>query len=211
MFNDRVDAGKQLAKHLIRYRGSDSVLMALPRGGVPVAYQMALDLHLPVELILAKKIGHPDHKEYAIGAANLEDYFVVDPTRIQDLYIQKEINKIRKRLKIMQQSCMKDHQSISIKNKIAILVDDGMATGQTIGAAIPLLRKQNPSQIIVAVPVASEQAYHAVSQSADEIHSLLIPSEFHGVGEFYIDFNQVSDEEVLIYMDRLERLKKSNL
>ena len=190
-----------LAERLKKYKGTDAVILAVPRGGVPVAFAVAKELGLPVQLVLAKKIGHPLNKEYAIGAAGLTDYFVVPHDNVTEAYIRQEVAVIRTRLNEMQQQFMGGKEAIGLKGKQLIVIDDGIATGNTLLATVNLLRKMNPSELVIAVPVASASAVEKLSEVADEVVALLVPDEFYGVGAFYEDFSQVTDDEVKRYLD----------
>lgn len=203
MFTNRIEAGMMLAERLKKYKGTDAVILAVPRGGVPVAFAVAKELGLPVQLVLAKKIGHPLNKEYAIGAAGLTDYFVVPHDNVPEAYIRQEVAVIRTRLNEMQQQFMGGKEAIGLKGKQLIVIDDGIATGNTLLATVNLLRKMNPSELVIAVPVASASAVEKLSEVADEVVALLVPDEFYGVGAFYEDFSQVTDDEVKRYLENI--------
>lgn len=203
MFTNRIEAGMMLAERLKKYKGTDAVILAVPRGGVPVAFAVAKELGLPVQLVLAKKIGHPLNKEYAIGAAGLTDYFVVPHDNVPEAYIRQEVAVIRTRLNEMQQQFMGGKEAIGLKGKQLIVIDDGIATGNTLLATVNLLRKMNPSKLVIAVPVASASAVEKLSEVADEVVALLVPDEFYGVGAFYEDFSQVTDDEVKRYLENI--------
>ena len=209
IFRDRIEAGKLLAEKLKKYKNDPGVVLAVPRGGVPVAYDIARELGFPTEVILIKKIGHPANKEYAIGAASLTDYFILPHTRVTEEYIQQELKRVRRRLKEMYTTFMGDKEPEKLEGKTVIVVDDGIATGNTLLGTIKVLRKSKPSKIIIAVPVASRSAYEKLSEEVDEVIALMVPDTFYGVGAFYEDFQQVSDEEVLFYLGKLEELKKA--
>lgn len=208
MFRNRIEAGLLLAAKLKKYKNAKGIVLAVPRGGVPVAYIVARELDLPIEVVLTKKIGHPINKEYAIGAASLTDYFIVPHENVSEEYIQKELKQVRSRLKEMQQTFMGDKQPESLKGKTIIVIDDGIATGNTLMGTINVLRKSDPAKIVIAVPVASRNAVQKLSKEVDEVVSVIIPEEFHGVGAFYEDFEQVSDEEVMVYLGKLNELRK---
>ena len=209
MYHDRIDAGLILAKALQKYKNDPGVVLAVPRGGVPIAYIVARELGFPIDLLLTKKIGHPANNEYAIGAVSLTDSYIVPHENIPPDYIDKETKRIRKRLKEMYIKFMGDKEPESLKNKTVIVIDDGIATGNTLLSTINMLRKSNPSKIIIAVPVASESAIEKLSNFVDEIVCPLIPEIFFGVGAFYETFEQVSDEEVMSYLDKYRMLKKA--
>ncbi len=208
MFTDRIEAGALLAQKLKKYRGRPGVLLAVPRGGVPVAYAVAKELGLPLDLILTKKIGHPVNREYAIGAVSLTDSFVVPHGGVSQTYIDREIKTIRERLKEMYRKFMGDKEPESYVGKTVIVIDDGIATGNTLLGTINMLRKSKPAKIVIAVPVASDSAVQLLSEVADELVVVLIPEEFYGVGAFYENFEQVTDEEVIYYLDKLSRKMK---
>jgi predicted phosphoribosyltransferase len=209
MFRDRLQAGALLADKLKKYKNAEGIVLAVPRGGVPVAYAIARQLGLSMELVLTKKIGHPLNKEYAIGAASLTDYFVIPHDNVSMEYIDQELQKIRSRLKEMHKKFMDDEEPAKLEGKTVILVDDGIATGNTLMGTVHVLRKGKPAKIIIAVPVASASAVEKLSEEVDEVVAVLIPEAFYGVGAFYEDFEQVSDEEVLFYLDKLKDLKKA--
>ncbi|MFZ1677543.1 MAG: phosphoribosyltransferase family protein [Saprospiraceae bacterium] len=208
-FQDRLEAGFLLAEKLLKYKNSKGIVLAVPRGGVPVAYVVARELGLPIEVILTKKIGHPLHKEYAIGAASLHDYFVIPHANVSDEYIDQELVRIRTRLKEMHKRFMGDSEPENLEGKTVIVIDDGVATGNTLLGTINVLRKSKPVKIVIAVPVASQSAIQKLSEVVDEVIVVYTPEQFFGVGAFYEDFTQVSDEEVMYYLDKLKELRKA--
>ena len=209
MFKDRTEAGQLLAARLRKFKDKPGVVLAVPRGGVPVAYVVARELGFPLELVLTKKIGHPMNKEYAIGAASLYDYFIIPDEKVSEEYVQNELSLIRTRLKEMYRKFMGEKEPEPLEGKTVIVVDDGVATGNTLLGTVSLLRKSRPARIVVAVPVASWQAVEKLSKEVDEVIAVLVPDEFYGVGAFYEDFQEVSDEEVLFYLDKWKGLKKA--
>ncbi len=210
MFHNRPEAGLLLAAKLKKYKNDPGIVLAVPRGGMPVAYAVARELGLPVEVILTKKIGHPMNKEYAIGAASLTDHFVVPHEGVTEEYIEQELQRIRSRLKEMHTRFMGDKEPEKLEGKTVIVIDDGIATGNTLLGTVNVLRKSNPAKIVIGVPVASETAVQKLEKEVDEVVAVLIPEDFYGVGAFYEDFEQVSDEEVLFYLDKLKELKKAD-
>jgi predicted phosphoribosyltransferase len=208
-FKDRTEAGKLLASRLKKYTGVPGVILAVPRGGVPVAYEVARELDLPLEVILTKKIGHPLNKEYAIGAASLSDYFIIPHENVDESYITREVERIRLKLQSMYHKFMGDKKPENLEGKTVIIIDDGIATGNTLQATVTVLQKAHPRKIVIAVPVSSVSAYNKLAKQADEVISLLIPEEFYGVGAFYENFQQVTDEEVLFYLGKCKNLKKA--
>lgn len=195
MFKNRTTAGQLLAERLEQYRDK-ALVLAIPRGGVPVALPIAKMLHLPLALVLTKKIGHPNNKEFAIGAASLTDYFVTENSGASEAYITAEVQKIRHRINEMKTIFQHDFTSFSIKNKTIILVDDGLATGITAFHTVQLLRKYNPNKILLAAPVASLSAIELLQPVVDELVVLNIDSFFQAVGLYYEDFKEVTDAEV---------------
>jgi putative phosphoribosyl transferase len=209
MFRNRAEAGWLLADKLKKYKSDTGVVQAVPRGGMPVAYAVAKELNFPVEVVLIKKIGHPGNKEYAIGAASLTDYFVVPHENISNEYIEQEVKIIRNRLKEMYARFMGEKEPEKLEGKTVIVVDDGIATGNTLLGTVNVLRKSKPGKIVIAVPVASASAVEMLTEEVDEVVAVLVPETFYGVGAFYEDFEQVSDEEVMYYLDRLKELRKA--
>lgn len=209
MFRDRIEAGILLADKLKKYKNDKGIILAVPRGGIPVAYAVARELNFPIELVLTKKIGHPGNKEYAIGAASLSDYFIVPHENVSEAYIQKELIVIRRRLEEMYRKFMGDREPESLEGKTIIVIDDGIATGNTLLGTVNVLRKSKPGKIVIAAPVASESAMEKLSTEVDEIVALLIPEFFYGVGAFYEDFGEVTDEEVMFYLDKLRELRQA--
>jgi putative phosphoribosyl transferase len=197
MFQDRIDAGLALSRHLQHYKRVNGVTLAVPRGGVPVAFPIAKILELPLEIILSKKIGHPMHKEYAIGAVSLTGQIVAPNALASAEYIEQETINIREQLKEMYIKYMGNKKPTPVNGKIVIIVDDGVATGNTLLSTIDIIRNEHPKKIVVAVPVASQQAAKKLSEVTDEFVCAWIPSQFSSVGEFYVDFTQVTDEEVV--------------
>jgi len=209
MFRDRIEAGLLLADKLKKYKTDPGIVLAVPRGGVPVAYAVTRELGFPIEVILTKKIGHPMNKEYAIGAASLTDYFIVPHDGVTEEYIQQELLRVRSRLKEMYTRFMGDKEPENLKGKTVIIIDDGIATGNTLMGTVNVLRKSNPGKIVIGVPVASKSAVQKLAKEVDEVIVVMIPEEFYGVGAFYEDFEQVSDEEVVHYLNKLRELKKT--
>ncbi len=209
MYYDRIDAGLTLAKELMKYKNDPGVVLAVPRGGVPIAYYVAVQLGFPLDLLLTKKIGHPGNSEYAIGAVSLTDRYVVQHEGVSQEYIEEETERIRKKLKEMYTKFMGDKDPEPIRNKTVIIIDDGIATGNTLLSTISMLRKGAPAKIVIAVPVASRNAIGKLSGMVDEIVCPLVPETFYGVGGFYKNFDQVSDEEVMMYLNKFNELKKT--
>src|ERR1035437_5658901 len=208
MFKNRSDAAAQLAEKLSRYKNTDGIVLAIPRGGVPIGKEIANELNIPLEIILSKKIGHPNNPEFAIGSVSELGVILDDNvTDIPQEYIQKEAARIQVQLKEKFKLFMGDRKSSDLKNKIVILVDDGIATGNTILATINMIKKSLPKKIIVAVPVSPPATARKISKEVDEFICLLTPAEFYAVGQFYQDFSQVSDEDVIQMLGTKQELE----
>lgn len=204
-FKDRKAAGQVLSHNLKTYKKENTIILAIPRGGVPVGYAIASALEVPLELILSKKIGHPGHKEFAIGAVTLENRVLGDAAaHVSSEYIEMETSRIREKLKKKHHQLYGNINPRPLKRKIVILVDDGIATGNTILSTIPMIYDKQPEQIVVAVPVSSTSALKTVYDSPmiDEVVCLLEPDDFRAVGQFYEDFEQVDDLTVKELLDK---------
>ena len=202
-FTDRYDAAMQLAIKLEKYKNEEGVILAVPRGGVPIGYYLAKHLNFTLDLLMTKKIGHPLHAEYAIGAVGLEDSIIEAVADVAEEYIVEQIASIREQLKKRYRKFMGRNESSGIAGKVVIVVDDGVATGRTILATLKMLRSRHPKKLIVAVPVASRQAAARIEQEVDEFICLYTPTPFYGVGRFYEDFSQTTDEEVVKLLKEL--------
>jgi putative phosphoribosyl transferase len=194
-FTNRTEAGQQLAFQLQMYKGKEVVVLGIPRGGIPVAAEIASFLQCELQVLLCKKIRHPHQKEYAIGAVTLSEQYIVPHENISPEYLQKEIKNLRQKL-INLQLQWSIPSSLNITHKIVIITDDGMATGRTMMAALRLVRKYHPLKIILAIPVASASAVQYIQPETDELICLHTPEWFTGVGAFYDDFREVTEEEV---------------
>ena len=207
MYRDRYDAALKLISLLEKFKKDKSVVLAIPRGGVPIGYYIARTFHFPLDLLLTKKIGHPLNKELAIGAVSLEDEIIDDYPYIAKDYIDNQILEIRESLKQRYEKFLGNRTPIDLKNKTVIIVDDGIATGNTLLAAIKMIRNRSPKKIIVAVPVAPTDSAKKISHKVDELICPLITNDFTGVGAYYLDFSQVTDEEVIQLMDEINSLE----
>lgn len=200
MFHDRRDAAARLARELRRYRGRrDAVVLAIPRGGLPIGGVLASELGLGLDVILTKKIGHPYNPEFAIGAVSLtgeiHDEELARREGISPGWIAGEVARIRGSLRERCRLYRGDEPPPAVAGKTVILTDDGAATGRTLLAAIGLLRGEGASRIVVAIPVAPPDAVELLEREADEVVCLEVPSSFMAIGEFYEDFSQVTDAE----------------
>jgi predicted phosphoribosyltransferase len=201
-FRDRREAGRFLAARLASYAGRPDVLvLALPRGGVPVAYEVASALGAPLDVFVVRKLGVPGHEELAMGAVAsggtsvLNDQVVraLDiPDRLIDAIVAKEQQELARRERLYRG----DRPPPDVRGRTVILVDDGLATGATMYAAIKALRQQGPSRIVVAVPTASLETCEALKEEVDDVICAVTPEPFYAVGLWYEDFSQTTDEEV---------------
>jgi putative phosphoribosyl transferase len=206
-FRDREDAGRRLAERLSRHRDEDPVVLALPRGGVPVAYEISLSLGAPLDVLLARKLGAPGREEFGIGAVAQGGVRVLNEEAVRELgipegYIEriakKETEEIGRRLALLRG----DRPEPEVGGRTAILVDDGLATGVTARAAIEALRLREPRRLVLAVPVCAAQTAKTVRSEVDEFVCLEAPADLMAIGFWYEDFYQVPDEEVLELLDR---------
>lgn len=196
-FHDRADAGKKLASALSKTKGD--IVLAIPRGGVICAVAVAKTLRLPLDLVLAKKIGHPHSPEYAIGAVGERGVvaFSGEAASVDQDWLGKEKERTIKNLQHWRRSYLTNRPSLSLKGKHIIIVDDGMATGLSVEVAVRFVKTHFPASITVAVPVAHLDTAKKVSGIVDELVALEISNDFAAVGQFYENFTQVSDEEVV--------------
>lgn len=202
IFRDRADAGRQLAARLTRYADrTDVLVLALPRGGVPVAYEVAKELNAPLDVFLVRKLGVPGHEELAMGAiasggVRVLNEDIVNYLKISDEVIDAIAAVEQRELERRQRAYRDDRPPPDVKDHIVILIDDGLATGSTMRAAAASLRLQKPGRIVVAVPVSSPETCDEFRSEVDEIVCAFTPEHFQGVGLWYEDFSQTSDEEV---------------
>jgi putative phosphoribosyl transferase len=197
VFKNRHDAAIKLMPHLEKYRSEGELVLAVPRGGVPIAYYIAKEYNMPLDLLMTKKIGHPLNEEFAIGAVSTEDHVVDEGHGLPESYIEKKVAEIRQSLLERYKMFMGNHKAGSMEGKTVLVVDDGIATGNTILATIKMLRKKNPRKIVVVSPVASTSAAKKISEQVDDFICLYTPETFIGVGLYYDDFSEVSDHEVM--------------
>lgn len=199
-FEDRRAAGHQLAKRLKQYGGT-AVVLALPRGGVETAVEVAKKLKAPLDLVIARKIGHPGNPEYAVGAVTETGPVIwnkLERATLDKKWLKEAAKAERAEAKRRRQQYMNGRDPVVLDGKTAILVDDGLATGLTMRAAVSEARKQKPASIIVAVPVGSREAVETLSKKADEVITLIDPDYFFGaVGGHYESFPQLTDEDVI--------------
>lgn len=208
-FSDRREAGRKLAEAIGGTAIEQPVVLALPRGGVPVAYELARLMNAPLDVLLVRKIGAPSNKEYGIGAVvdgnppqRVLDETMAAYSRATSEYIERETEKEIGEIARRRTSYLGDRKPIPVTGRNVILVDDGIATGNTVRAAIKALRAQKAASITLAVPVAPRDAIDRLKDEVDRIVCLATPSPFIAVGVHYADFTQVPDEEVQALLTR---------
>ncbi|WP_315755159.1 MULTISPECIES: phosphoribosyltransferase [unclassified Bradyrhizobium] len=214
LFQDREDAGRQLAKTLLKYKSRHPVILALPRGGVPVAAEVAERLEAPLDLVLVRKIGAPMQPELAIGAVVdgddpiiVRNQDVIDLTGVSektfDAICAGELAEIDRRRELYLGGRLRS----DVKGQVAIIVDDGIATGATTLAAIRALRRREPKELVLAVPVAPLETLQRLHTEVDAVVCLDTPRDFGAIGYYYRDFGQVSDDEVIATLKRFPAKK----
>jgi putative phosphoribosyl transferase len=201
-FRNRIDAGQRLADALTKYAGrSDVIVLGLPRGGIPVAHEVAMRLGAPLDVFLVRKLGVPGHPELAMGAIAAGGIAVVNRNLILDLRVpQALVDQVaaRERLELDRRDTAYrgNRRPPDVRDRIVILVDDGLATGSTMQAAVMAVRQQRPARIVVAVPVGAKDTCEQLRRIADEVVCVSTPQDFRAVGSCYDDFLQTSDDEV---------------
>jgi putative phosphoribosyl transferase len=210
-FKNRTQAGELLAQKLVAYaHHPDAIVVALPRGGVPVGFVIATALEVPLDILLVRKLGIPGYEEHAMGAIASGGLCVLQPMVLDRLKIppstieqvaHRELDEIKRREKLYRAG----RPALPLHNRVVILVDDGLATGSTMTVAVQAVRNQNPARVIIAVPIAAQEACKDLGAKADEIICLDTPSPFYAVGLWYDDFSQTSDHEVKSLLEEAER------
>lgn len=207
-YEDRFDGGRQLAAKLSRYANrEDVVVLALPRGGVPVAYEIAQALKAPLDIFLVRKLGLPAHEELAMGAiasggVRVLNDEVVRQFQIPDRVINAVAAEEQRELERREQRYRAGREPLDVSGKVAILIDDGLATGSTMRAAARALRQLNPAAVVIAVPVGAAETCESMQDEADEMLCAKAPEDFTAVGRWYADFTQTTDEEVCELLNR---------
>lgn len=214
-FNDRTDAGRRLAKRLSEYANRDDVLiLALPRGGVPVAFEVAKELNVKMDVFIVRKLGVPGNEELAMGAIASDNIRVLNedvvrsfqiPQRVIDEASAKELKELERRERIYRGNRPKPN----ISGSTVILIDDGLATGATMRAAAAAVKSKNPAKVVIAVPVAAPDTCSDFRDEVDEIVCVATPEPFYGVGAWYEDFSQTTDKEVCDLLDRTDKIKSN--
>ncbi len=209
LFFNRESAGIEIANILYKKSLKNAIVVALPRGGVPVAIPIASALKSTLKLIMIRKIGHPINEEYAVGAVSLTDLIIADTAQVDAGYIRETVIKERKRIKEM--VLIFNHQIVpkEIEGNTVILVDDGIATGYCMKLAIKEIKKNKPGKLIVSVPVCSLSSFDFLSEETDEILCLQKPASFWGIGSYYQDFSQLTDEDIISLLNNHRSFKST--
>jgi len=202
IFLDRIDAGRKLALKLSYLSGKDVVVLGLPRGGVPVAFEVAKELNVPMDIIVVRKLGVPSQPELAMGAVSEDGVVVINQEIVRMAHIHPdEFAQVETRERIEVDNRAKrfrgDNSALSLSGRIALIVDDGIATGSTAQAACKVAHILGAKKVLMAAPVGSEEAVELLKKDADEVICLYTPRPFHAVGEWYQSFAATSDEEVI--------------
>ena len=210
-FLNRVDAGRQLASAL-KFVGKNGIVLAIPRGGVVVGFEVAKALGIPLDVIIARKIGAPGNPELAIGAVAEDGTAILDDDLVWRLqvpksFINEEAERQRSEIRRRLFSYRGDVPYPDLENRDVVVVDDGVATGSTLKAALMSVRQKKPKSVIVAVPVGPPDTVAELKRFADRVVCLMTPEPFYAIGEFYDDFTQTEDEEVV----RLLQMNRKNL
>jgi putative phosphoribosyl transferase len=210
-FKDRRDAGRKLAQKLSAYaRRLNGLILALPRGGVPVGFEVALALGLPLDIFVVRKLGVPGREELALGAIASGGIRVLNsdvvrmlsiPDEVVNFVTKRELQELQRRESIYRG----DRPSLEVRDHTIILIDDGLATGASMRAAVAGLRSQHPARIVIAVPAAAPETCEAFRSEVDEVICAITPELFYGVGRWYEDFSQVTDEEVRVLLEEANR------
>ena len=203
-FADRTEAGRRLAEQLKRFEDQEPVVLALPRGGVPVAYEVARALKAPLDLVLVRKIGAPFQPELAIGAVVdgerpelAVNRDVVTEYRIPESYLESERQRQLEEIERRRQLYLAGRPRVPVRDRTAIVIDDGIATGATMEAALLATRRAGPKRLVLAVPVAPPDTLERLRPEVDEVVCLMVPAFLGAIGSFYRDFRQLEDDEVI--------------
>jgi putative phosphoribosyl transferase len=201
VFKDRFDAAQKLVPLLRDYQGkANTLILTIPRGGLELGYVLAKELRLPLDVIFIKKIGFPSNPEYAIGAVSESQVFIEEHFKhmpeLQE-YIKKEVTSLQNLIKQRNEKYRQGMPPFSLENKTVIIVDDGVATGNTLLATIAVIKTYNPKKIVAALPVASKEAVTKIKKVVDDVICFLMPEQFYSVSQFYQNFAQVDDQEAI--------------
>jgi putative phosphoribosyl transferase len=206
-FRDRQDAGRRLAAELRSYATEHPIVLALPRGGVPVGYEIARALRAPLDVWVVRKVGVPWHPELGVGALAEGGYVHLNQDILGHIGLSKDelaeaIERKQREVEQRVQRFRGDHPRPVLRDRTIIVVDDGIATGGTVRAAIHSIRAQEPKAIVLAVPVAAPQTIQVIEPEVDRVVCLKTPADLYAIGLWYVDFTQVSDDEVLHFLER---------
>jgi putative phosphoribosyl transferase len=207
IFQNRAEAGQQLASRLGKYANrEDVIVLGVPRGGVPIAFEVATALNLPLDIFVLRKLGVPGHEEFAFGAIGSGGVRVLDRQVVQSLGLSNMVIDLitraeRAELARREQIYRGRRPPLNVRGKTVILVDDGIATGASLTAGVHALRQMKPAAIVIAAPVAPRSTVNRLRREVNDVVCVEIPERFYGVGQFYQDFSQVSDEEVNALLD----------
>lgn len=205
-FKDRHEAGKLLAKELKKYKNNkDAIILAIPRGGLEIGYELARELSLPLDILITKKIGFPGNPEYAIGAAGPKKEYILNEdvilqSNISESYIKAEVEKLSSEIEEKYKRYKGKKKLSDLKDKIVIVADDGIATGYTMMLSLRIIKKMKARKIIAAIPVGPPEGVDKLREVADEVVCLSSPELFFAISQFYERFEQVSDEQAIKYL-----------
>jgi putative phosphoribosyl transferase len=208
MFLDRKDAGEKLTDSLEKFKAEDVIVLAVPRGGLAIAYDTVKKFGLEWDLIIPRKIGAPHNKEFAIGAVSVDGSYFINNDYVKRLgisqeYIEKEVSEQTDEIKRRMKAYRGKDTFPEVKDKTVIIIDDGIATGFTILAVVKAVKKQGAKKIILAIPVGPRETIEKFKKLVDEVICLYIPEEFYAVGSYYMNFEQVTEDEVFKIMYEL--------
>jgi putative phosphoribosyl transferase len=216
MFQNRADAGRQLVRRLLRYKREHPVVLALPRGGVPVGYEIAVALGAPLDIIVVRKLGAPGQPELGIGAVvdgnhaqSVLNEEVLRMVSVSDEYVDREVARQLQEIRRRQELYRGGRPCEEVAGRMVIVVDDGIATGGSMRAALRGVRRAAASRLVLAVPVAPPETIAALRPEVDDLICLKAPLFFHAVGQFYQDFKQTTDEEVIRLLDEARQRRLS--
>ena len=206
ILKDRVEAGKRLAS-AVKSVGKDAIILGVPRGGVVVGFEVAQALCVPLDIIVTKKIGAPENPELAIGAVAEDGTYILDEDILRQIYVPKEYiaEEVERQKQEIQRRLIRYRGDVpypTLKNREVVVIDDGVATGSTLKAALRLLRGKGAKTVVVAVPVGPLETIRELRKLADRVVVLFTPEPFYAIGQFYVDFSQTSDKEVIELLRR---------
>lgn len=209
LFRDRTDAGRQLGQRLLGFKPQGAIVLALPRGGVPVGFAIAEALDAPLDVIIARKLGAPGLAELAIGAIaegtpaeTVIDQTIVAELGVSQAYLDAVIERETREIARRQAAYRRGRAPMAVKDRVAIVVDDGIATGATMRAALRVIRRGGPARTVMAVPVAPPDSIAALGSECDQTVCLATPEMFQAISQFYAEFHQLEDAEVTELLDR---------